>query len=245
MLAITFFKLLIIEGIMKPHPNEEFNGTSDVEIKEIDGAYGVYSLKNVKKGDLVLFEPVTCAYVLRPKDLIGSQSDACAFVEAIYRSPHTLGRYFNSFRLTPIDGVFEKPPSHDRKFLKKVSKKFKKTYEEVVNIWRIVCTYHVRNYLLPSYKNDLKVRLQMSPFFNRINHHCSPNSHGVCHFSNYEDFEASVALVLAIQDISPGDEITYSYIDSRVLRADKLTRREVLSDCYDFTCLCSRCLSES
>jgi hypothetical protein len=229
---------------MKLQQNEKLYYTGAVEIRKQKDQYGVYSLKDIKKDDLVLLEPMKCCFVMRPKDFSGNHSDACTFVDAIYRFPDTLGREFMSFNLKAIDGVFETPPPHDRKFLQKLSKKYRKAYQHVLDTWRIVCTYHVRSYLLLSESNNLKVRLQLSTLFNRINHHCSPNSYGVCYFSSYRTFKQPIAYVKAIRDIAAGDEISYSYVHPRVLIEDVRTRQKEISDCYNFTCSCSRCESE-
>lgn len=229
---------------MKPQQNRKLYYTGAVEIRKKKEQYGVYSLKDIKKDDLVLLEPMKCCHVMRPRDFTGNQSDACAFVDAIYRCPDTLGREFMSFGLEAINGVFETPPAHDRSFLQKLSRRYKQSYPHVLNTWRVVCTYHIRNYLVPSENNDLKVRLQLSTLFNRINHHCSPNSIGICYFSSYQTFKQPIAYVKAIRDIAIGDEISYSYIHPRVLIEDVRTRQKEILDCYDFTCSCSRCESE-
>lgn len=228
---------------MMSQQNKKLYYTGAVEIRKQKDQYGVYSLKDIKKGDLVLLEPMRCSHVMQPRDFSGYQSDACAFVEAIYRSP-VLGREFMSFGLEPIDGVFETPPAQDKFLLKKLSKKYKKPFKNVLNTWRIVCTFYVKNYLIPSEGRGLKVRLQLSTLFNRINHHCSPNSYAVCYFNNYKAFKEPIAYVRAARDIAIGDEITYSYIHPSSLHGDVRSRQKEILDCYDFTCLCQRCESE-
>ena len=229
---------------MMPQRKDKLYYTHAVEIRKEKEQYGVYSLRKFKKDDLVLLEPVRCSYVMSPKDFGGNQSDACAFVAAIYRSPETLGREFMSFGLEAINGVFEVPPAHDKRYLQKLSRKYNKPYLHVLNTWRNVCTYHVRNYLIPSESNDLKVRLQLSALLNRVNHHCSPNSYGVCYFSSYRTFNEPIAYVRAIRDIEVGDEITYSYIHPKFLVEDVHSRQKEISECYDFACSCSKCESE-
>ena len=120
----------------------------------------------------------------------------------------------------------------------------KDVIKHVLNTWRIVFTYHIRNYLVPFENNDLKVRLQLSTLLNRINHHCSPNSYAVCYFSSYRTFREPIAYVKAVRDIAIGDEITYSYIHPKFLQEDVRTRQKEILDCYDFICSCSRCGSE-
>ena len=219
--------------------------TSFVEIREQDGKYGVYSLKDFRKGDLVFIEPMTCSYVMKPIDFLGEQSDACAFVKAIYSSPDTLGKEYKSLHLKAIEGVFDTPSNPDRKFLKKLSKRLRKPFESVLDTWRIICTYHVRNYLFLPENNGLVVRLQLSTFFNRINHHCSPNSDGIRDFFTYEDFKKPTAQVRAIRDIKAGDEITFSYISPVTLFQDVYIRQKEIFSCYEFICTCSKCRSES
>lgn len=218
---------------------------SSVEIREQNGRYGLYSLKNFREGDLVLSEPIVCSYVMRRRDFEGNQSDACVFVEAIYRSPDILGKEYKSFCLKAIEGVYKKPPKYDKKFLKKLSKRLKKPYKDVLNTWRIICTYHVRNHLYLIESDELMIRLQLSAFHNRINHHCSPNSEGIFEFLTIEDFNKPVAQVRAVRDINVGDEITYSYIFPTSLLQDVRTRQKEILDAYDFTCTCSKCKSES
>jgi hypothetical protein len=228
-------------NILKPQENDSLYSTSFVEVRERNGNYGVYSLKDFKEGELVLREPITCSYVMRQGDFNGKQSDACAFVEAIYRSPDILGKEYKAFLLETIEGVFETPPVHEWKFLKKLSRRLKKPYEGVLDTWRIICTYHVRNYL---HSDGLKVRLQLSNLFNRINHHCSPNSAGENNFFTYEDFKKPFAEVRAIRDIDAGDEITFSYISPMTLCQNVRIRQSEILSCYDFICTCSKCESE-
>jgi len=66
----------------------------------------------------------------------------------------------------------------------------------------------------------------------RLNHDCRPNSG--YHF----DFKTMTQYVYALRNISPGEEITVSYIDPVATRA---VRREMLLRTWGFACSCSMC----
>ena len=55
-------------------------------------------------------------------------------------------------------------------------------------------------------------------------------------------FRDSTLSVIAITDISPGDELCFDYIDSQGL--DFNERQDELLSRFYFTCLCNLCLSE-
>ena len=69
-----------------------------------------------------------------------------------------------------------------------------------------------------------------------INHSCDPNAHAMKR--DEEDVDGA-AVILAKQDIAPGQEVTISYIDESMGYDD---RQRALQD-YGFQCRCPRCLS--
>lgn len=70
-----------------------------------------------------------------------------------------------------------------------------------------------------------------------INHSCCPN----CHAYKDSGEDDGSAVILAMQDINPGEEITICYIDHE---ASFRERQEDLRD-YGFICKCDRCMTES
>uniref|UniRef100_A0A3P8S1F4 [histone H3]-lysine(4) N-trimethyltransferase n=1 Tax=Amphiprion percula TaxID=161767 RepID=A0A3P8S1F4_AMPPE len=71
------------------------------------------------------------------------------------------------------------------------------------------------------------------PSLSLLNHDCRPNCMMV--------FEGTKVQLRAVQDISPGEELTISYIESLSLTED---RQRQLEDQYHFTCHCQRCDSQ-
>jgi SET and MYND domain-containing protein len=107
---------------------------------------------------------------------------------------------------------------------------------EVVDVLlRIQCNAHT--VLDPIDKECLGIG--MFPEACYLNHSCVPNCVYVSSFKrNSSDTNQPVLEFRAIRDISPGEEICYSYVD---LYQDRKTRNEQLSKAYLFKCACKRC----
>ena len=69
------------------------------------------------------------------------------------------------------------------------------------------------------------------------NHSCLPNAHV---FKREAD-TTGAAVVLALRDISPGEEVTLSYVDEGAPWAQ---RAEALAE-YGFACACDKCGAEA
>lgn len=68
-----------------------------------------------------------------------------------------------------------------------------------------------------------------------FNHSCDPSVH-----VTWEHGDATL-VARAARDVSPGEELTITYIDAD---ASTSTRRETLEQSYGFHCVCHRCLAE-
>uniref|UniRef100_A0A1A7WRW9 [histone H3]-lysine(4) N-trimethyltransferase n=1 Tax=Iconisemion striatum TaxID=60296 RepID=A0A1A7WRW9_9TELE len=77
-----------------------------------------------------------------------------------------------------------------------------------------------------------EIGVGLYPSLSLLNHDCRPNCVMV--------FEGTELQLRAIQDISPGDELTISYIETLSLTED---RQKQLEDQYHFSCRCQRCES--
>ncbi|XP_047435772.1 histone-lysine N-methyltransferase SMYD3 [Mugil cephalus] len=75
-----------------------------------------------------------------------------------------------------------------------------------------------------------EIGVGLYPSLSLLNHDCRPNCVMV--------FEGTKLQLRAVQDISPEEEITISYIETLSLTED---RRRQLEDQYHFTCHCQRC----
>ncbi|KAI8793254.1 SET and MYND domain-containing protein 5 [Biomphalaria glabrata] len=71
------------------------------------------------------------------------------------------------------------------------------------------------------------------------NHSCSPNAEVTFPNGNH-----TLAMV-ALQDISPEEEITISYLSCCDLTRSRHSRQKILKENYLFTCTCEKCLSEA
>lgn len=78
----------------------------------------------------------------------------------------------------------------------------------------------------------LKAGRCIDPFISMINHSCCPNA--MC------CFEGRKCFVVAVKDISAGDEICISYINY----SNYKVRQQELKDVWGFTCTCQICLSQ-
>ncbi|KAH9962254.1 SET domain-containing protein [Russula dissimulans] len=79
----------------------------------------------------------------------------------------------------------------------------------------------------------------VSPLVALINHSCDPNAVVVFPRSAKDPVSLEPEMhVVAIRDISPGEEIFTSYIDTTLPR---VRRQEALSNTYNFTCRCQLC----
>lgn len=219
--------------------------TSKVEIRPVGNQLGIFSLGYFAAGSIVFTESVSCSYTLTSKDAANPASDACFFVREVLQSPRTTGKKFFSLGLKSIEGVLEIPPNEDKYFLKKIAKKHRVSYDKVLEIWRVICTFNVKMYYIPHQHNIPKVRLQLSKLFNYTNHHCAPNAEGICQFSDSDSFSKPRASVRAIRDIVPGEEVTFSYIDEALLLHGVEARRKYLWDLFGFRCQCEKCVSEA
>ena len=72
-----------------------------------------------------------------------------------------------------------------------------------------------------------------------MNHSCVPNVHTTY---TSDGRGPAIATIVAIQNISPGEELRHSYVDED---ADFDERQSLLKDNYRFICTCPKCLSEN
>jgi hypothetical protein len=72
-----------------------------------------------------------------------------------------------------------------------------------------------------------------------LNHSCRPNAQVVGGLKDCLDARIKVE---AIRPIVKGEEVTISYIDTRLPTEE---RRKTLKACYGFECRCQRCIEES
>ncbi|XP_076012268.1 histone-lysine N-methyltransferase SMYD3 isoform X2 [Genypterus blacodes] len=75
-----------------------------------------------------------------------------------------------------------------------------------------------------------EIGVGLYPSLSLLNHACKPNCVMV--------FEGTKIHLRAVQDVSPQEELTISYIDTLALTED---RQRQLKDQYHFTCHCQRC----
>ncbi len=72
-----------------------------------------------------------------------------------------------------------------------------------------------------------------------INHSCEPNAEVEFPFNNHE------LDVNATRNISPGEEIFFSYIDFCDLERSRHSRNQILGENYLFHCDCFKCLKQA
>lgn len=217
--------------------------TGKVEIVQLNNGMGLLANKDIEEGEVVYAEQSDVFHELTEIDFANPACDACFLVRKITQDPQT-AKFYEEFDLDSSDVHSSIPSREDKKFLKKLSKKARVPYEKVLNIWKIVCAYHVKAILTTPFNN--KVRVQLSRLFNRTNHSCNPNSAVTHIFSVKTDFYSRLLTVTAIRPIKEGEEITFSYLDPLLASTlDLNLRREELMSCYGFTCNCEKCIEES
>ena len=217
--------------------------TSKVEIAQFTNGKGLLAKKNIEEGEVVFVERSEVFHELTAADFSNPACDSCFLVRKIIQDPQT-AKFYDEFDLDSSCVSVNKPSRDDKKFLKKLSKKSKAPYEKVLDIWKIVCAYHVKGVLATSINQ--KFRVQLSRLFNRTNHSCNPNTTVIHIFSSESDFDSRLLTVKATRQIQKGEEITFSYIDPGLASTlDFNSRQEELKSNYGFICNCEKCLKES
>lgn len=216
---------------------------SKVEMAQLTNGIGLLAKKDMEEGEVVFVERSEVFHELTPADFSNPACDACFLVRKIIQDPQT-ERFYDEFDLDSSCIHANKPSKDDKKFLKRLAKKSKVSYEKVLDIWKVVCAYHVRGVL--STTMNQKIRIQLSKFFNRTNHSCNPNTTIVHIFSSESDFYNRLLTVKASREIKSGEEITFSYIDPRLASTLNFeSRREEIKSTYGFICRCEKCIEES
>lgn len=216
---------------------------SKVEITQYGNNYGLFALQNIKKGEAVYVERAEIFHVLTEEDMSNPACDACFLVRKIFQDSQTEKLYYE-LGLESSNVGESKPSRDDRIFLKRLAKKSKVSYERVLEIWLVVCAYHVKA-VQDTYISQ-RIRLQLSKNFNRTNHSCNPNSDVIHKFSSKSDFDSRLLIVKASRPIKNGEEVTFSYLDPSVASILNVeSRRELIKSTYGFTCMCDKCIEES
>jgi hypothetical protein len=217
--------------------------TSKVEVAQTTNGKGLLAKKNIEEGEVVFVERSEVFHELTSADFSNPACDSCFLVRKIIQDPQT-AKFYDEFDLDSSCVSVNKPSRDDKKFLKKLSKKSKTPYEKVLDIWKIVCAYHVKGVLATPINQ--KFRVQLSRLFNRTNHSCNPNTTVIHIFSLESDFYSRLLTVKATRKIQKGEEITFNYIDPLLAAIlDLNSRREELKSNYGFICNCEKCLEES
>lgn len=217
--------------------------TSKVEIAQLTTGTGLLAKMDIAEGEVVYAERSDVYHELTAADFSNPACDACFLVRKIIEDPLT-AKFFDEFDLDSSCIHVNSPSRDDKKFLKKLSKKSKVLYEKVLDIWKIVCAYHVKATLVTP--TNQRIRVQLSRLFNRTNHSCNPNTTVIHIFDLESDFYSRLITVIAERNIRKGEEITFSYIDPVLASIlDLNSRREELMSFYGFICNCEKCLEES
>jgi len=82
------------------------------------------------------------------------------------------------------------------------------------------------------------IGLGLFPLTSMMNHSCSPNC---SHYFEIRQCQPPRLIMVALQDIMAGEELTYSYVP---LYQSTAKRREQLQKAYGFVCQCERCLAQ-
>lgn len=124
----------------------------------------------------------------------------------------------------------------------------------------LAAAYNVRSLAcLHTGINEISIidRAVIAPFACKANHSCSPNMNWLSHLT-VEDVRERVVGMIAIRDISEGEELTYSYPPDQArdfpdelktefekavsfLSLEQERRKYVLRKLYGFDCSCARC----
>jgi hypothetical protein len=215
--------------------------TSKVEIAQLSNNFALIAKQKIEEGEVVFVERSDVFYQLTADDFSNPACDACFLVRKIVQDSQT-EKFYDEFDLDSSCIHVNKPSRDDKKFLKRLAKKSKISYEKVLDIWKVVCAYHVKGVLATPMTS--KIRIQLSKYFNRTNHSCKPNTSVIHVFSSESDFCSRLLTVKASRQIKSGEEITFSYIDP-FLASTLDSRREEIKSTYGFICMCEKCLEES
>jgi hypothetical protein len=208
--------------------------------------------QDIEEGDLVYVEPITISHNLTMEDASNPAGDSCFLVRKIVEFPSNVGRKFEQLGLMPIPGMFAKPKFHNKFYLKGLAAEFHIPCKKVLNIWRVICAYHVSVACQETAVSTIEwtgkgsIRVQLSPLSNRTNHYCNANSGAIRLFRSKVDFEELVAVSMALTRIRVCEEITSTYLQvSNFENYGLKERRQILSKEYGFICKCQICKTES
>jgi hypothetical protein len=222
--------------------NIEFDD-SKVEITNLDNGIGIIAKKYIAEGETVYEERSEVFHELTNADFSDPACDACFLVRKIIQDP-LAGRFYDEFCFDSACVHANKPTRDDKRFLRKLSKKSKVSYDKILGLFKAVCAYNVKVFLASPLNK--KIRIQLSKLANRTNHSCKPNTSVLNTFLTESDFNTRVLIVQAIRPIQEGEEVTFSYIDSRIASTlDVNSRRAEIKSLFGFTCNCEKCLEES
>lgn len=214
-------------------------GVSLVEITKLADGFTLTAKQDIDEGDVVLVERSDIFHVLTNKEVNTPVSDACFLVCNILRDSKMRSIY-DELSLDSSLAIKYEPSKEDKKYLKKLTKKTGTSYEEILELWRVVSVYSV------IVSSDLKVRIQLSKYINRINHSCYPNTEIKSSNLSWNDFTRRLILFRAVQPIQKGDRITFCYVQPNLVSiVDVAQRREKLKTTYNFVCECDRCVEEA
>ena len=225
---------------------------SKVEIKKINSGVGLFATTDIAKDEIVLVDSVAIGYEIQIKDMQLPAGDSCFVVKELITDPTLLAK-FKALNLSTIQGVYETPEGENKKYLRKLAKKYKWLLIDVIELWRVVSIYQVTYHYITD-SGDCLNRVQLSPIHSSVNHSCDPNIQVPFVYESHEDYNSGLAPLYAKKDIIKDEELTFSY-HSAVIRIMNLeipfeycpvgVRRDILMDYYNFNCMCKRCIEES
>jgi hypothetical protein len=222
--------------------NIEFDD-SKVEVTNLDNGIGIIAKKYIAEGETVYEERCEVFHELTNADFSDPACDACFLVRKIIQDPQA-GRLYDEFCFDSTCVHASKPTRDDKRFLRKLSKKSKVSYDKTLGLFKAVCAYNVRVFLESPLNK--KIRIQLSKLVNRTNHSCNPNTSVLNMFLTESDFNTRVLIVQAIRPIQKGEEVTFSYINLRIASTlDFNSRRAEIKSLFGFSCNCEKCLEES
>jgi hypothetical protein len=191
-----------------------------------DDQLGVFTNQQQQAGDIVIKESPVAVTTNYSGNVMWSLT--CNIIK------HNFKNTKKSNLINQILSLYDKrvnnAPKLDDANLSLVSKKYQLSKDNIISLYNVICrnAYWVSNYLT-LHKHGFALYLLIS----RINHSCNPN----CAFV----FDNTDGLIVAIKNISAGDELTVGYHFMTSSLIPKPMRVNLISHLYDFKCSCYEC----
>ncbi|MCC2607928.1 SET domain-containing protein-lysine N-methyltransferase [Planctobacterium marinum] len=190
---------------------------------------GVFAKQDIEEGEIILTERSHVFHYMKSHEIRIKASDACFLVKKLIEKKAMM-KQFKQLKLNCDEKHSVSMPDADNRFLRRLSYENKLPFEELRDIWKVVCQYYMRITFPPQ-----TFRIQLSPFCNRLNHSNNYNAAVGHACRSYTAFLNNIVVVAAMRPIEAGEEVTIWYLpEHRAYYADLSAINHDLKRLYGF-----------